>query len=373
MREYRGSLWLVLVCIFLSAIAGAASSLFLQGLIDDYIVPLLAVDSPVFTGLIRALFVVGMIYLVGVLSTLVYNRVMATVAQGTLKKIRDKMFEKMQRLPIRYFDTHTHGETMSLYTNDTDTLRQLIAQSLTQMASSVFSLAAAFFSMLYLSIWLTLVVCLAMVGILKIVQVVTGKIGRYFIAQQTTLAQLDGYIEEMINGQKVVKVFCHEPQAREGLTNRNRAWESNARNANGHANAMMPMMNALGSLQYVIIAILGAYMAIAGVPNLCLTGFNMLTIGMITSFLTLSRNFTGPISQISNQLNSIITALAGAQRIFAFMDEEPEVDNGYVTLVNAREENGEIVESPTRTGLWAGNTPMGMAPLPTPSWRGGLC
>ena len=359
MREYRGSLWLVLVCIFLSAIAGAASSLFLQVLIDDYIVPLLAVDSPVFTGLIRALFVVGMIYLVGVLSTLVYNRVMATVAQGTLKKIQDKMFEKMQRLPIRYFDTHTHGETMSLYTNDTDTLRQLIAQSLTQMASSVFSLAAAFFSMLYLSIWLTLVVCLAMVGILKIVQVVTGKIGRYFIAQQTTLAQLDGYIEEMINGQKVVKVFCHEPQAREGLISRNRAWESNARNANGHANAMMPMMNALGYLQYVIIAILGAYMAIAGVPNLCLTGFNVLTIGMITSFLTLSRNFTGPISQISNQLNSIITALAGAQRIFAFMDEEPEVDNGYVTLVNAREENGEIVESPTRTGLWAWKHPHG--------------
>ncbi|MGN1147578.1 MAG: ABC transporter ATP-binding protein, partial [Lachnospiraceae bacterium] len=357
MKEYKGQLIFVVVCILLSAIASAASSLFLQVLIDDYIVPLLGESSPVFTGLLKALITIGIIYLIGVLSTLFYNRVMVTIAQGTLKKIRDDMFEKMQRLPIRQFDTRTHGDIMSLYTNDTDTLRQMIAQSMAQLVSSVFTIVVVFICMLYLSVWLTLVAVLVMLLILQIVKVVTGKIGVFFIMQQKTLADVNGYVEEMVNGQKVIKVFCHEEKAKEELREKNKAWAMSAASANGYANSMMPMMNALGYVQYVIIAILGAYMAIAGTTNLGLTGTGTLTLGMIASFLTLSRNFTNPVSQISNQFNSIVTALAGASRIFAFMDEEPETDDGYVTLVNAKEENGVITETAERTGMWAWKHP----------------
>ncbi|MGN1014161.1 MAG: ABC transporter ATP-binding protein [Butyricicoccus sp.] len=357
MKEYKGQLVFVAVCILLSAIASAASALFLQVLIDDYIVPLLGTSHPVFTKLQEALILIGVVYLIGVLSTLFYNRVMVTIAQGTLKKIRDDMFEKMQRLPIRAFDIRTHGDIMSLYTNDTDTLRQMIAQSMAQLVSSVFTIAAVFVCMLYISVWLTLVAVVAIFLILKIVKVVTGKIGVYFMMQQKTLADVNGYVEEMVHGQKVIKVFSHEETAKEELRERNRAWAMSAASANGYANSMMPMMNALGYVQYVIIAILGAYMAIAGTTNLGLTGTNTLTLGMIASFLTLSRNFTNPISQISNQFNSIVTALAGASRIFAFMDEEPETDDGYVTLVNAKEENGVIREAEGRTGMWAWKHP----------------
>ncbi|MGN0968919.1 MAG: ABC transporter ATP-binding protein [Oscillospiraceae bacterium] len=357
MKEYKGQLVFVAVCILLSAVASAVSSLFLQALIDDYIVPLLGTSSPVFTGLLKALIVIGVIYLVGVLSTLFYNRVMVTIAQGTLKKIRDDMFEKMQRLPIRAFDTRTHGDIMSLYTNDTDTLRQMIAQSMAQLVSSVFTIAAVFVCMLYLSVWLTLVAIAVMFLILQIVKAITGKIGIYFVMQQKTLADVNGYVEEMVNGQKVIKVFCHEEKAKEELRGKNRAWARSAASANGYANSMMPMMNALGYVQYVIIAILGAYMAIAGTMNLGLTGTGTLTLGMIASFLTLSRNFTNPVSQISNQFNSIVTALAGASRIFAFMDEKPESDDGYVTLVNAKEENGVLSETAERTGMWAWKHP----------------
>ncbi|MGM9521061.1 MAG: ABC transporter ATP-binding protein, partial [Oscillospiraceae bacterium] len=357
MKEYKGQLIFVVVCILLSAVASAASSLFLQVLIDDYIVPLLGESSPVFTGLLKALIVIGIVYLIGVFSTLFYNRVMVTIAQGTLKRIRDDMFEKMQRLPIRAFDTRTHGDIMSLYTNDTDTLRQMIAQSMAQLISSVFTIAAVFICMLYISVWLTLVAVAVMFLILQIVKVVTGKIGIYFMMQQKNLADVNGYVEEMINGQKVIKVFCHEEKSKEELREKNKAWAMSAASANGHANSMMPMMNALGYVQYVIIAILGAYMAIAGMTNIGLTGTGTLTLGMIASFLTLSRNFTNPVSQISNQFNSIVTALAGASRIFAFMDEEPETDDGYVTLVNAKEENGVIAETAERTGMWAWKHP----------------
>lgn len=357
MKPYRGTMIVVFICILLSSVAGAVSAMFLQTLIDNYIVPMLAMDEPVYTGLVRALSVLACIYLAGTLATWIYNRQMVTIAQGTLKSIRDEMFGKMQKLPIKYFDTHTHGDTMSLYTNDTDTLRQMIAQAMAQLVSSAFTIIAVFFCMLSISVWLTIVVCVALFFILKAVKLVAGKSGGYFVAQQKTLAELDAYVEEMINGQKVVKVFCHEPQAREGLLERNRAWQENAGKANAYASSMMPMMNALGYVQYVIIALLGAYMAIAGVTNLGLTGTNTMTLGMIASFLTLSRNFTGPISQISNQFNAIVTALAGASRIFAFMDEEPETDEGYVTLVNATEENGELKECDRHTGLWAWKHP----------------
>ncbi|MGN0202895.1 MAG: ABC transporter ATP-binding protein [Coprococcus sp.] len=357
MKEYKGQLICVVVCILLSAVASAASSLFLQVLIDDYIVPLLGESSPVFTGLLKALIIIGIIYIIGVLSTLLYNRIMVTIAQGTLKKIRDDMFEKMQRLPIRQFDTRTHGDIMSLYTNDTDTLRQMIAQSMAQLISSIFTIAAVFVCMLYISLWLTLIALAVMFIILQIVKTITEKIGVFFIMQQKTLADVNAYVEEMINGQKVIKVFCHEEKTIRELQEKNRNWAISAANANGYANSMMPMMNALGYVQYVIIAILGAYMAIKGTTNIGLAGTGTLTLGMIASFLTLSRNFTNPVSQISNQFNSIVTALAGASRIFAFMDEEPETDDGYVTLVNAREENDAIVESPERTGIWAWKHP----------------
>ncbi len=359
MKPYRGTMIVVTICILLSAVAGAVSSMFLQTLIDSYIVPLLGMDEPVFTGLIRTLLVLAVIYLIGTLSTLFYNRLMVTIAQGTLKTIRDEMFEKMQKLPIRFFDSHTHGDIMSLYTNDTDTLRQLIAQSMGQLISSAFTIVAVFFCMLYTSIGLTVVVCLALFLVMLPVKKLTMKIGGYFMAQQKSLADLNGYVEEMVNGQKVIKVFCHEQQNYQGLTQRNRIWAHNAENANGLANGMMPLMNAVGYLQYVIVAILGGYMAVAGLPNLSLTGIGTLSLGMIASFLTLSRNFTNPITQISNQFNSIVMALAGAERIFAFMDEQPETDDGYVTLVNAREVKGRLVETTARTGLWAWKHPHG--------------
>lgn len=359
MRAYRWQLVVVVVCILLSAIASAVSSLFLQSLIDDYIAPLLLSAAPEFGRLLRALIVIGAVYLVGVLSALLYNRIMVTIAQGTLKKIRDEMFEKMQRLPIRAFDTRTHGDIMSLYTNDTDTLRQMIAQSMAQLISSVFTIVAVFVCMLYISVWLTLVAVAVMFLILQIVKAVAGKIGVFFMQQQKNLADVNGYVEEMVNGQRVVKVFCHEDKVKEELREKNEAWAASAASAAGYANAMMPMMNALGYVQYVIIAILGAYMAIAEVSNLGLGGVDTLSLGAIASFLTLSRNFTNPVSQISNQFNSIVTALAGASRIFAFMDEEPETDEGYVTLVNAEEVDGRLRETDTHTGMWAWKHPHG--------------
>ena len=354
---YKKTLVVVFICIILSALASVASAMFIEILIDDYITPILAMDHPVYTGLIKALFMVGVIYLIGVFSTWFYNYLMVGIAQGTLKTIRDEMFEKMQSLPIRYFDTHTHGDIMSCYTNDTDTLRQMIAQSLSQMIASICTVVAVFCCMLYQSIYLTLIVVVMLFFIMKLVKVIGGKSGFYFIKQQQTLGALDGYIEEMVNGQKVVKVFCHEEKAREDFRKKNQEWQQAAAGANGYASGMMPMMNALGYVQYVVVAVVGAWLAISGATNLTLVGTNTATLGMIASFLTLSKNFTNPISQLSNQFNAIVTALAGAERIFKLIDEEPEVDNGYVTLANVKEENGELVEVKERTGIWAWKHP----------------
>ena len=360
MKSYKATLITVLVCIILSAGAGAASPMFLQVLIDSYIEPLLMSQNPVFAQLLRALCMMGGIYLAGVVTTLIYTRSMVTVAQGTLKNIRDEMFEKMQSLPIGYFDTHTHGEIMSLYTNDSDTLRQMIAQSMAHLVSSAFTLVAVFFCMLYESVWLTLLVCLVVFVVMKFLKVFVSRIGRYSMAQQTLLATLNGYVEEMVNGQKVVKVFCHEKENYEGLEKRNRDWAYNAYRTNGMANSIMPMMNSVGYITCVVIAVVGGCMAIAGTTNLGLAGMNTLSLGMIASFLTLSRSFINPISQMSNQFNSIVVALAGASRIFAFMDEKPEEDNGYVTLVNAKElDDGTLEEVPQRTGTWAWKHPHG--------------
>lgn len=359
LKKYRAALAVVAVCIVISAVASVASSLFIQTLIDNYITPLLGQSAPVFTGLLRALCVMGIIYIAGTLATWIYNRSMVTIAQGTLKQIRDEMFAKMQSLPIRYFDSHTHGDIMSHYTNDTDTLRQMIAQSLAQLVSSACTIVAVFGCMLYQSVYLTLIVLLAVSLILCIVKRVAGRSSFFFMRQQETLGELDGYIEEMVNGQKVIKVFCHEEAAKAQFRLKNRVWESSSACANGYANAMMPMMNALGYVQYVIIAIVGAWMAISGAKNLTVLGINTITLGTIASFLTLSRNFMSPIAQVSNQLNSIIMALAGASRIFRLMDEEPETDDGYVTLVHAVEENGTLTESSRYTGIWAWKHPHG--------------
>lgn len=357
LKHYKFGLAVVVICIFLNAVAGAISSLFLQTLIDKYILPLVGVENPEFAGLIRALIVIGAVYLVGVITIWIYNRVMVNIAQGTLKRIRDDMFCKMQKLPISYFDTHSHGDVMSLYTNDTDTLRQMIANSLTNLLSSIFTIVSVFFCMLYVSVWLTLVV-VGMTALMMIaVGIIAKKSGKYFVQQQKTLADLNGYIEEMVNGQKVIKVFNHEEQNKNGLKNKNNLWKNAATLANGNAYSIMPIMNALGYFQYFAIALIGGFMAINGTMNVGLLGVDTLTLGAIASFLTLSQSFVSPIAQISNQFNSIVTALAGAGRIFKFMDEAPEVDNGYVTLVNAKEENGKLVECEEHTGLWAWRHP----------------
>ena len=361
--QYKLRFTCVLVCIFLSALTSVASSLYLQTLIDDYIAPLLLQASPVFAGLLRSLVVMGSIYLGGVAATLLYNRLMVVIAQGILKDIRDEMFARMQTLPIRHFDTHTHGDIMSHYTNDTDTLRQMMAQSIPQMFSSLITILSVFCAMLATSWQLTIFVLFFVFLMLKVTGKIAGKSGHYFVRQQQALGDLNGYIEEMINGQKVIKVFCHEESAEEVFDQKNEILREDAAAANTFANILMPVMSNLGNLQYVLIAMLGGTMAITGVGGL--------TLGAIASFLQLSRSFMNPISQISNQLNMVIMALAGAERIFQLMDEEPEVDDGYVTLVNARiDENGAITETGERTGLWAWKHPHGDGTLTYTRMRG---
>ena len=355
--RYRLRLMLVVLCIILSAVASVLSSTFIGVLIDDYISPLLLQAEPVFTGLARALGVMVCVYIVGMVSGYFYNRLMVTVAQGVLKNVRDEMFAHMQTLPIRYFDTHSHGEVMSHFTNDTDTLRQMIAQALPQVLSSVVSLVAVVCAMLSLSLWLTLFVLAFALLMLYITKRVSGQSGKYFVKQQQSLADVNGYIEEMINGQKVVKVFCHEQKAIEEFDRRNDELCRNATAANKFANILGPVNNNLGHLLYVLLAVVGAAMGLAGLPNVGLAGADVVTLGMIASFMTLSRSFVMPLSQVSQQLSAVIMALAGAERIFRLMDEPSEHDDGYVTLVNVRRENGQIVESEERTGLWAWKHP----------------
>lgn len=351
---YKPLLGLVVVLVLVSAIASAASSLFLKTLIDSYITPLVGVANPDFTGLLHALGRMCLLLGAGVISTLAYSWIMAVVAQRTMERMRNEMFEKMQSLPIRYFDSHEYGDIMSLYTNDVDTLRQMMMQTFTAAVSSFFTIITVFFSMLSLSVWLTLLMVASVFVIAKVAKMIAMKSGPYFMQQQQTLAALDGYVEEIVNGLKVVKVFCYEGKALHTMGDKNVAWRESSRLANGHSTAMMPIMNGLGYMQFIIVALVGAALAIAGAPNLCLTGINVMTIGMIASFLTLARNFSMPITQLSSQMNAIITALAGAARVFALLDEEPEVDDGDVVLVNARETaDGGVEECEARTGLWA--------------------
>ena len=350
-KGHKGQLIAVLICILVSAITGVAGSLFTQRLIDDYITPLLLSPSPVFTGLLQAILMMAVVYLVGTLAAFAYNRIMVSVSQGVLKQIRDGLFARMQALPIRYFDTHSHGDIMSVYTNDTDTLRQAVSQSLPQMFSAVITVVAVFIAMITTSIPLTVLVLLCVAGMLLVSRKVAGKSRRYFIRQQASLGSLNGYIEEMVHGQKVIKVFCHEEKAKEEFDRLNGELFEDADAANKYANILMPIMGNMGHLQYVLVAVVGGALALSGISSL--------TLGAIAAFLQLSRSFSQPISQMSQQFKSVVMALAGAGRIFALMDEEPETDEGYVSLVNAREENGVLCETEEHTGLWAWKHPHG--------------
>ncbi len=349
-KDYKFHFVLVIVCILCSSLAGVAGSLFLQTLIDDYISPLVGTESPDFTPLLKALCVMGAIYLTGMFSTFFYNRIMVTISQGVQKKIRDEMFENMQRLPIKYFDQRTHGDIMSHYTNDIDTLRQMLSQSIPQAFSSVITIVSVFIAMVTTSIYLTIFVIITIALMMLVTGKIAGRSGKYFVGQQKSIAEVNGYIEEMINGQKVVKVFCHEDATKADFDRLNDELCHNAREANISANILGPVNNNMGHMQYGLVAVLGGILAVNGVGGL--------TLGGIAAFLQLSKSFTMPVNQISQQINYIVMALAGAKRIFALIDEKHEDDNGYVTLVNAeRNINGEITETEKHTGMWAWKHP----------------
>ena len=358
LKPYWPRLLVVLCCILLNAVATAAAATFLGRIIDDYIAPMLVSGSQDFSPLLTAILKMAALYALAIVATFTQARIMAVVSQSVLKKVRDEMFAHMQTLPIRYFDTHTHGEVMSHYTNDTDTLRQLVSQVLTQSVSSAITLLVVFVSMLNCSVWLTLIIMLSTFIMIKVTAKIGGGSAKYFVKQQTSLASLNGYVEEMINGQKVVKVFNHEPIAKAEFDRRNDELCENATQANKLANILGPVNNNMGHIQYVVLAIVGGALAIGGVSNLSLTGgIGTLTLGNIAAFLTLSRNFMQPISQMAQQINFIAMALAGAERIFRLMDEKEEADEGYVRLVRAREENGKLTECAERTGTWAWKHP----------------
>lgn len=342
---YKITLGVVVVCILLSTLAGVIGSLFLEVLIDDYITPLLGMENPVFTSLLQAILFMGLIYLCGVLSTLIYSRLMVIISQGVMKRIRDELFAHMQKLPVRYFDTHKFGDTMSHYTNDTETLHQMLSQSVPQVFSSVVTIIFVFAAMIYTSSILTILVVFMVVILFFVMKKIGGKSATYFVSQQKSLGKVNGYIEEMINGQKVVKVFCHEDTVKSEFNAMNDELRGHAASANTFANIFMPIVINLGNIQYVLVAVLGGALAISGVGGL--------TLGAIAAFLQLSKSFMMPISQVSQQLSSVVMALAGAERIFQLMDEPAEEDTGDVTLVNAEIEGATLTESSVYTGVWA--------------------
>ncbi len=355
--KYKLRFLFVFLCILLSSAASVSSSIFLKVLIDDHITPMLLNKSTDFSGLLAALFVMAGIFLVGIVSTYLYNRIMVTIAQGTLKSIRDDMFTHMQTLPIKYFDQNTHGDIMSLYTNDTDTLRQMIAQSIPNAISSVITIISVVVSMLIISIPLTVITLLGIWIVVIMIKYISKNGSSNFVSQQKAVAALNGYIEEMITGQKVIKVFNHEEKSKEGFDKLNNELLGHMTKANSFANILGPVTNNLGYVLYVFLAFIGGIMAINGMWNVSLTGTGIITLGMIASFLQFSRTVIMPINHVSQQIASIIMAFAGAGRIFKLIDSEPETDEGYVTLVNIEKVNGEIVETDKKTGLWAWKHP----------------
>lgn len=349
-KENKLKLFLVIALIIVSSITSVISTLFLKTLIDDYITPFLGQSNPNFAPLFKTLCIMAVIYYTGALATYLYNRIMIFVSQGTLKKIRDNMFNHMERLPIGYFDTHPHGEIMSLYTNDTDTLRQMISQSIPQLIASIITVISVFVSMIFLSLPLTVVAVTMIFIMFKVTKFIGGKSALYFGRQQQNLGKLNGYIEEMMEGQKVVKVFCHEGEAKVNFDKLNEDLCDSADKANTFANILMPVMGNLGYINYVLTSIVGALLAI--------NGFGGFTLGALASFLQLTRNLNQPIAQMSQQFNYVIMALAGAERIFEMLDEKHETDEGYITLVNAKiDESGNIHEAVDRTGIWAWKQP----------------
>ena len=350
MRRYKFHYLLVLVCIVVSTLATVRGTLFTQTLIDDYILPMTGQESPDFGPLAKAIAGVAAMYALGALAAWLQNYLMIFVTQGTLKNLRLKLYEKMERLPVKYFDTHAHGDIMSVYTNDIDTLRQMISQSLTQLISSVVTIVSVLASMIFLNVPLTLITLTMVALMLRISMGRMKQSGGFFVKQQQDLGRVNGYIEEMMDGQKVVKVFCHEEEAISEFNALNGRLRESANSANRIANTIMPVNMALGNVSYVLCAVTGGLLASRGYLGL--------TIGTLVSFLTLNKSFNQPINQVSQQSNSIIMALAGAERVFALLDEEPEKDEGYVTLVNARRNpDGTLSECRERTGLWAWKHP----------------
>lgn len=347
---YKVQFVIVFVCILLSSVASISVSLSLKFLLDDFIIPLIGQKQPNFAELYQAMAVLGCIFLVGVVSTFVYTRMMVTIGQGVLKQVRDDMFEHMQTLPIRYFDQNTNGSIMSLYTNDTDTLRQMINQSIPQALMSFFTIIVTFISMLILSPLLT-VLAVVMIGVLLLVtKKIGGNSGKFFVRQQIALADVTGYVEERMNGQRVVKVFNHENKSKEEFDKLNEQLFESAANANAFANMMGPVIGNIGNLQFVLTAVLGGFLSVQGVGGI--------TLGVMASYLQFTKSFTQPFMQVAQQFNSIVMALAGAERIFNLIDEEPEMDEGYVELVNAKKDaKGNIVECKERTGMWAWKHP----------------
>lgn len=350
LKEYKFLFFIVLLTIMISSLTNVAGTLFLRSLIDDYIAPLLNKSEADFGPLLKALVTMASIYYIGVLSNYVYNRLMITISQGSLKKLRDDMFAHMETLPISFFDTHAHGEVMSLYTNDTDSLRQMISQSMPQLFSSFITVVSVFISMIFLSIPLTVIQVIAISVIFYVTKVIGGNSGRYFGQQQVNLGKLNGYIEEMMEGQRVVKVFGHEEEAKIDFDKLNDSLYDSAYNANKYANILMPILGNIGYINYVVTASLGAILAIRG--------FGAFTVGALASFLQLTRSFSQTMNQASQQFNFILMALAGADRIFKLLDEKREVDEGYVSLINVKEnEQGDVIESVDRTGVWAWKYP----------------
>ena len=350
LKNYTPHCIVVLLCIFGSAFVSVKGTLFMQTLIDDYILPLMSQSNPDFRPLGMAIMKLALFFVAGALMTYTYNRIMVNVSQGTMKKIRIDVFTHMESLPIKYFDTHAHGDIMSIYTNDIDTLRQMISQSIPQLVNSAATIVSVLISMIILNIPLTILTLIMVAIMVFTTGKVAGKAGSYFMKQQKSIGELNGFIEEMMEGQKVVKVFCHEEESIKDFNKLNEQLFDSANNANAFANILMPINVNLGNLSYVACAILGSILAISGVTSL--------TLGALASFLQLNKSFSQPISQVSQQLNSIIMALAGAERVFSLLDEEPEVDDGYVTLVNAIEdEEGNIKECEEHTGTWAWKHP----------------
>ena len=344
-KKYLPACIIVVICIFVSVLANVQGTMFTKNLIDDYIVPLLKTGSPDYGPLLAAMGRVAVFYGIGVISTFAYSKIMIYVSQGTIKNLRVELFSHMQDLPIRYFDSHAHGDIMSIYTNDIDTLRQLISQSLPQILNSAITVVSVFVSMVILNIPLTILTIVMVIVTTVVTKKFAGFSSRYFLAQQRDLGKVNGFIEEMLNGQKVVKVFTHEQENIEAFDKINDELFESAYNANMYSNMLGPVNAQIGNLSYVLCALAGGVMA--------LSGFGGLTLGKLASFLTFNKSFNMPISQVSQQFNSIIMALAGCDRIFSLLDEAPETDEGYVTLVNAKEENGKLTETPEHTGLWA--------------------